>query len=303
MSDIDLYALSESYGRLFASCELMVPGVNRTYRLTVGADTYYLRLYRPIGRSAAEIAFEMRLLRQVRPTRGIDVARPFRTIDGADCAWITFEGVERAAGLFQGLDGRPIADDPEDVKLFGSALAKLHGALTAIEASGARPLDPASLCAKSVVSLARIPGSEAAWHAIDRCRAEMIADPAARDLPSGLCHGDARLANAVARYGTVGFFDFDDCGCGPYLLDLGTAVWHFVRSDPGKTAALVAALLAGYEQIRPFSRKERQALPHFVKLAEVRALLFLADFCVLTDDLWLRVLDQATNLLQRELVF
>lgn len=303
MSDIDLRALSESYGRSFASCELKVPGVNRTYRLTEGADTYYLRLYRPIGRSAAEIAFEMRLLREVRPTPGIDVARPFRTIDGADCAWITFEGVERAAGLFQALDGRPIADDPGDVKLFGSALAKLHGALTVIEAGGARPLDPASLCAQCVVSLARFPGSEAAWHAIDRCRAEMIGDPAARDLPMGLCHGDARLANAVARDGTVGFFDFDDCGCGPYLLDLGTAVWHFVRGDPGKTAALAAALLAGYEHIRPLSAKERQALPHFVKLGEVRALLFLAKFCVLKDDLWLHVLDQATNLLHRELAF
>lgn len=307
MSDIDLHALSESYGRLFVGCELVVPGVNRTYRLTEGADTYYLRLYRPIGRSAAEIAaeiaFEMRLLREVRPTLGIDVARPFRTIDEADCAWITFEGAERAAGLFQALDGRPIADDPEDVSLFGSALAKLHGALTVIETGGARPLDPALLCAQCVASLAQLPGSEAAWHAVDRFRAEMVGDPAARDLPSGLCHGDARLANAVARDGTVGFFDFDDCGCGPYLLDLGTAVWHFVRGDPGKSAALVAALLAGYEQIRPLSGKERQALPHFVKLAEVRALLFLANFCVLTDDLWLRVLDQATNLLRRELVF
>ncbi len=123
--------------------------------------------------------------------------------------------VERAAGLFQGLDGRPIADNPEDVTLFGSGLAKLHRALAAIEVGGARPLDPASLCSQCVTSLARIPESKDAWHAVDRCRAEMVGDPATHDLPSGNCHGDARLANAVIRDSTVGFFDFDDCGYGP----------------------------------------------------------------------------------------
>lgn len=303
MSDIDLHTLSRCYGRVFAGCELVVPGANRTYRLSADEDAYYLRLYRPIGRSAAEIAFEMCLLREVQLTPGINVARPIQTVDGADCARVLFNGVDRASGLFHALDGRPMANDPEDVALFGSALAKLHGALAGIKAGGARPLDLATLCSHPSVALANIPGSEAARSAVDRCRAGMLGDPTAHGLPSGYCHGDARLANALACNGTVGFFDFDDCGYGPYLLDLGTAAWHFVRSDPAKTAALVAALLAGYERIRPLSGVERRALPHFIKLAEVRALLFLAEFCVIADDLWLRVFDQATNLLDRELSF
>ncbi|MBA9071481.1 Ser/Thr protein kinase RdoA (MazF antagonist) [Methylobacterium sp. RAS18] len=303
MSDIDLHALSQCYGRVFAGCELVVPGANRTYRLTAGGDAYYLRLYRPIGRSATEIAFEMCLLREVQPILGIDVARPIYTVDGTDCTRVLFDGVDRAAGLFHALDGRPLSNNPEDVALFGSALAKLHRALARIDGGGARLLNPATLCAHSAVSLARIPGSEPVRRAVDRCRAEMLGDPAVHDLPSGNCHGDARLANVVAWDGTVGFFDFDDCGYGPYLLDLGTAAWHFVRGDPAKTAALIASLLAGYERVRPLSEAERQALPHFVKLAEIRALLFLAEFCSLTDDLWPRVLDRATTVLDSELRF
>lgn len=58
-----------------------------------------------------------------------------------------------------------------------------------------------------------------------------------------------------------------------------------------------------YERIRPLAGTERRALPHFVSLAEVRALLFLAEFCILAGDLWPHVLDQATNLLDRELIF
>lgn len=59
----------------------------------------------------------------------------------------------------------------------------------------------------------------------------------------------------------------------------------------------------GYERVRPLSGAERRALPHFVKLAEIRALLFLAEFCILLDDLWRHVLDEATIVLDRELRF
>lgn len=301
MSDIDLHDLSRCYGRAFAGCELVVPGVNRTYRLVGGGEVYYLRLYRPVGRSPAEVAFELRLLREARPPPGIDVARPIRAVDGADCVQVPFGGVGSTACLFQALEGRPITNEPEDVALFGSALAKLHHALAGIDGGGARLLDPEALYAHAAMALTRIPGSEAARRAVDRCRAELLGDPAAHGLPSGHCHGDARLANAVVRDGAVGFFDFDDCGYGPYLLDLGTAAWHFTVGDPSRTGALVAALLNGYDRQRPLSRAERRVLPHYMKLAEVRALLFLAEFCTLADGLWPRVLDRATNLLEREL--
>lgn len=130
----------------------------------------------------------------------------------------------------------------------------------------------------------------------------MLSDPATHDLPPGNCHGDARLANAITQDGTIGFFDVDDCGHGPYALDLGTAIWHFVRGDPAK-AVLIAALLGGYERVRPLSGAERRASPHFVKLAEIRALLLFAEFCILADDLWLKVFDKAATVLDRKLRF
>lgn len=301
MSDIDLHYLSRCYGRVFSGCELIVPGVNRTYRLAAGDDEYYLRLYRHVGRSSAEIAFELRLLREVRPTPGIDVARPIRTVAGADCVHIPFGDLDRAACLFQALDGRPVTYDPDDLTLFGAALAKLHGALAGIDGAHVRPLNPEALCVRAAAALMSIPGSEAVRCAIDHCRAELISEPAPHDLPSGNCHGDAWSSNAVVRNETVGFFDFDDCGYGPYLLDLGTAAWHLVAREPRRARALIEVLLAGYEMVRVLTDAERRALPSYVKLAEIRALLFLAEFCTLADGLWPRALDRATNLLEREL--
>ncbi|GJE56185.1 MULTISPECIES: phosphotransferase enzyme family protein [Methylobacterium] len=304
MSDIDLNDLSRCYGRAFLSCDLVAPGANRTYRLATKGEAYYLRLYRAAGRSPAEIAFELRLLREVRPTPGIDVARPIRTAEGADCASIVFESVTRAACLFQALGGRAVACEIGDMALFGAALAKLHDALAGIEGGEVRllDLDPQTVCMRATASLAAIPHSAAARHAIDHCRMEMLRGPAPHDLPSGNCHGDAWSANAIIRDGSVGFIDFDDCGYGPYLLDLGTPVWHLVMREPSQSGALVAALLAGYESERALTKAERLALPNFVKLAEVRSLTFLAEFCTLEDGLWSRVLDRAVNLLERELI-
>lgn len=142
VSEIDLVHLSKCYGLAFIGCALVVSGGNRTYRLATEGKAYYLRLYSLTRRSPAEIAFELRLLREVRPTPGIDVARPIRTAEGADCASIVFEGVTRAACLFQALDGRAVGYELGDMALFGAALAKLHDALAGIKGGEARLLDP-----------------------------------------------------------------------------------------------------------------------------------------------------------------
>jgi Ser/Thr protein kinase RdoA (MazF antagonist) len=61
----------------------------------------------------------------------------------------------------------------------------------------------------------------------------------------GLIHADTRLANLLVHQGTTAIIDFDDCGLGWYLYDLGTSV-SFFEDDPA-VPALVAAWLAGYQ--------------------------------------------------------
>lgn len=64
----------------------------------------------------------------------------------------------------------------------------------------------------------------------------------------GLIHADLRLANLlVDEGGAVSVIDFDDCGCGWYLYDLGTAV-SFFEHEP-QVPELVDAWLAGYRKV------------------------------------------------------
>jgi Ser/Thr protein kinase RdoA (MazF antagonist) len=64
----------------------------------------------------------------------------------------------------------------------------------------------------------------------------------------GLIHADLRLANLlVDDAGSVSVIDFDDCGYGWYLYDLGAAV-SFFEHEP-QVPELVDGWLAGYRKV------------------------------------------------------
>jgi Ser/Thr protein kinase RdoA (MazF antagonist) len=112
----------------------------------------------------------------------------------------------------------------------------------------------------------------------------------------GLVHADMRLANLlvdaddadgdpddapdgerrrepdlVAADSRVTVLDFDDCGFGWYLYDLGGSL-SFMEDDP-RVPELVDAWVAGYREVRELSTEEVAELPTFVLL---RRLLLVA---------------------------
>lgn len=293
MSGLDLDHLARCYGRVFQTAERVVAGGNRIHRLATDDAIFYLKLYRP----DAETGFALRLLRAFPPTHGVAVARPVASIAGADLVPATFEGERWNACLFEALVGRTLTRTTGDMRLFGTAIADLQRGLAAIAGGDVPRLHPLALCARADRALAHIAGSDAVRAAIDRHGTVPFGDPGFPPLPSGACHGDAWAGNVVVQDGSVGFLDFDDCGWGPYLLDLGTAMRHLVVSEGVEADGSVAALVAGYEAVRPLDDDERRMIPLFVNLAEIRSLLFLAERCILESDLWSRVFDRAIRCL------
>jgi Ser/Thr protein kinase RdoA (MazF antagonist) len=90
----------------------------------------------------------------------------------------------------------------------------------------------------------------------------------------GLVHADLRLANLlVDPAGGAGahVIDFDDCGFGWFLYDLGASL-SFIEHDP-RMPDLIDAWVAGYQEIAPLSSEEVAELPTFVML---RRLLLVA---------------------------
>ncbi len=102
----------------------------------------------------------------------------------------------------------------------------------------------------------------------------------------GLVHADMRLANLIvdlddpaapgqdgpsAPSREVTVIDFDDCGFGWYLYDLGSSL-SFIEDDP-RVPELIDAWVEGYREVGELSAEEVDELPTFVLL---RRLLLVA---------------------------
>jgi Ser/Thr protein kinase RdoA (MazF antagonist) len=87
----------------------------------------------------------------------------------------------------------------------------------------------------------------------------------------GLVHADIRLANLLVENDVTKVIDFDDCGFGWFLYDVGTAL-SFIehRSD---VPDLVAAWLRGYRKVAELSAEDEAEIPTFIMM---RRLLLVA---------------------------
>ena len=91
----------------------------------------------------------------------------------------------------------------------------------------------------------------------------------------GLIHADLRLANLLIHGDDTRVIDFDDCGMGWRLYDLGTAL-SFIEDHPQK-AELVESWLAGYETERPLSVEDRIEVPTFILLRRMALLAWIGS--------------------------
>jgi Ser/Thr protein kinase RdoA (MazF antagonist) len=87
----------------------------------------------------------------------------------------------------------------------------------------------------------------------------------------GLVHADIRLANLLLEGEVTKVIDFDDCGFGWFLYDIGTAL-SFIEHRPD-VPDLVAAWLRGYRRVAPLAAADEAEIPTFIML---RRLLLVA---------------------------
>lgn len=87
----------------------------------------------------------------------------------------------------------------------------------------------------------------------------------------GLIHADLRLTNLLLDGDDIYVIDFDDCGFGWYLYDLGSAV-SFIEHWP-QIPDMVASWCDGYRKVAPLSAVDERELQTFIMF---RRLLLVA---------------------------
>ena len=182
---------------------------------------------------------------------------------------------DKAVALIEFLPGVSVSSPtPAQASAVGSALAQMHVAAADFPASRANGMDLtewqrlASEC------------SSEGLRSIDPALADLVACelPALTaswpsDLPRGVIHADLFTDNVLMLGANVtGLIDFYFACTDLIAYDVAVthAAWCFDNEGRNFAADLSAALLAGYEAVRPLSTAERAALPILARGAALR---------------------------------
>ncbi len=166
----------------------------------------------------------------------------------------------------------PELDDFEVLEWLGRYLARIHNVGAAhpftqrpaldVQRFGQEPRD--WLLSAQIIPL----DQQSAWHAACDEALELIASGAYSTSATGQfglnnantirLHGDCHPGNVLwtpvddAGHGGPHFVDLDDARMGPAVQDL----WMLLSGDRRQRTLQLSALLDGYEQLRPFDRRE-----------------------------------------------
>ncbi|RUM97218.1 homoserine kinase [Pseudaminobacter arsenicus] len=283
VSESELGAFLESYaiGQLLSYKGIAEGTENSNFLLHTSSGAYILTLYeRRVDKN--DLPFFLGLMEHLAK-KDISCPLPVRRNDGEVIG--TLAG--RSAAIITFLEGmwmrRPTAIHCREV---GKALAGLHLAGADFQLSRANALDRAGW--RKLWDGSRARADEVECGLLTEVDAE-FADfernwP--KDLPAGIIHADLFPDNVFFLGEKLsGLIDFYFACNDFYAYDLATCLnaWCFEK-DNSFNLTKGRALLAGYQQVRPLTDAERQALPMLARGSALRFMLTrLYDWLTIPD--------------------
>jgi len=249
----------------------LVHAENTTFQVDSHHGRFNLRISRPGYQSTASISSEIAWLAALR-SEGHRVPAPYQ--ERVVTASVPEVPEPRDCVLFRWMNGeiKRSGVTAEDTYLTGRAMARLHDFV--------RVWTPPPGFVRSDLRLwavsPREPQPYDAPHPFlneeDR-RLLIEVDREARDLLGrlprtpetfGLIHSDMHPGNLIFEDGEVNVIDFDDAGYDFFLYDFAAALAFSLKQD--NYPAIKAALLDGYQSVRPLPPGMPDLLPPFLRL-------------------------------------
>lgn len=247
---------------------------NATYRVDQpDGPSLILRLHRLGYHSHDAIASELAWLAAVARDTGIRTPVVVPARDGAAVVAVPDADTSRHAVMFELIPGAEPSENHlvRDFEPLGALTARLHehasrwpapAGFTRFSwdydaAFGAQPrwgrwADGVGVGSEELQVLRRL-------DATIRRRLEVYGQGSDR---FGLIHADLRLANLLVDGPEVAVIDFDDCGSGWFLYDVGAAV-SFIEHYP-QVPEMMDAWLRGYRTVRPLAQADADEIWTFV---------------------------------------
>jgi len=274
--------LKDRYKKNCDSIVFLKRGFNDTYKITSGEEKYILRIYRTRRRTLEEIQTELNLL--LNENR-LPVSVPLPDKDNHFIQEIPSPEGQRVAVMFSFVEGESLRrPSVQQCRQAGEALGAIQNKLLSFE-SGPLTWDYSpdsifSFIRKTVNETLKSFPDDLVY--LDRLEGAIKNRLAGLNLKVGICHGDLQPENFYFQSnGAVSFIDFDFCGKGPLLYDLGAYTWY---DHQGKTKEMLQSFQDGYSTYISLSKEERELIPLFGTL---RALFLMG--------MWNRFMDGESN--------
>ncbi|MBV8760943.1 MAG: homoserine kinase [Deltaproteobacteria bacterium] len=260
-------------GDVHAHRSIAAGTINSNYAIETARGPFFVRVNE--GKSEQDVAWEARLVAALAdagvmtppPLVAVD-RRPYAPLHGATTKWVS---------VFPWRDGRHLAAaevTPELAETFGAALAQLHVAGLALPEGWRRGsiYDHAHLVGR-FERFAR-EGDPALAHAISILREELAEATRQRHVrlnaTYGMIHGDLFRDNVLWAVNAISaILDFEQASGGSLAYDLAVSINDWCWTDRPRLD-VAAALVAGYQRVRPLTEADRAALPIEIRAAAAR---------------------------------
>lgn len=245
------------------NCKLYRTGMNHTYFLSDNETKYALRVYSHNWRTKPEIEAEIKLLNLLKKNN-LSVSFPIQDKHGTYIQEINAPEGMRYIVLFSFAKGGKIRFmDQETCGSIGALMAKIHNV------TSNKTINRISYSKQSLVEL---PYERLKAYFSETLSEMKFIKTIGSDfqnsdfdnIQKGVVHMDIWYDNmAVLNENEITIFDFDFCGNGWQVLDVGyfCKQLFFIESDKEQYELKVQSFLKGYHKIRKLSDAELKLIP------------------------------------------
>lgn len=252
------YGLNKNY-----ICRLFRTGMNHTYFLSDNETKYVLRVYSHNWRSKSDITEEIELLSLLNENN-LSVSFPIQDKNGECIQEINAPEGIRYVVLFSFAKGGKIRyTDKETCFLIGSLMAKIHN-LTSDKTIDRISYDRESLLKLPYEHLKQFFPEKLPEMEFIKEIGQFFQKTDFENTKNGIVHMDIWYDNmAVTNEKEITFYDFDFCGNGALILDVGyfcKQLFH-IETDKKEYEIKKKYFLEGYQSMRLISANELKWIP------------------------------------------
>ena len=260
--------VQEKYGFGEITCKVFRTGINHTYKITGSEGNYMFRVYSYNWRSEIEIQEELRIINLLKEN-GLPVSFPIPDKNGHYIQEVQAPEGKRYAVLFSFAEGGKIRNLTDALCFkIGELMAKMHKITSSEKVArvdyNANTLTQLPYQHASAFYRESMEEMQFVRHA-GECLTSMFGNIKPGQLRSGVVHLDIWYDNmSIKNETTVTLFDFDFCGNGWLLLDIGYFMMQLFHTEPDKALfeAKSKSFYRGYEQVTKIPDEEKELIPY-----------------------------------------